>query len=549
MDTWKFKRLSLTAGLRWESMAANIDAEVDPAGRFAPARSVAPIDCNTIKGLGCWKDWLPRISGVYDVFGNHKTAIKASIGKFDSQYSTGFLGNFNPMTLQSETITSWNTAALGASCNPIVYNNLGPGPNPACYATGGFSPQGTLAASICPGCLGANPNVNFGLISNNGTGVGLDPNWHRDYNWQYQAGIQQEVMTGVTLNVNWFRRSAYQTALVLNQNAIPLSSWTPVQINNPLLGTPITVYNLNSSVTSIPAASLYETNAPQSLVRDTYTGYEFQGYARLKHGFFATFGYTLERQLARNCADGVSLSTPLQNPNNLRFCDWFGDSSLTYNGINIASLGTVSPPWANNFVGNAVIPVKWGIVSSFSFLSNNYPGSYQQNGPAGQATVDANNGYLPRTLSISSAKTAYPTGCVGCQTSLGAGQTCVTNPVTVGCAIDPGYNALQGAVSVNLLAPGAYRTARLNQLDISIKRTFKLKEKYTFEPTFQLYNLLNSNAAITQSTTVGSTTAPFLTPSQCASSTVSSNPQCGLGGNISNITTPRIMKLALIIKF
>lgn len=333
----------------------------------------------------------------------------------------------------------------------------------------------------------------------------------------------------------------------MNENALPFSAWTPYTINNPLNGTPITVYNLNPSITALPAANLHQTNVPQSLVRDVYTGYEFQGVGRLRHGIFATFGYTVERQLSRTCAANVTVATPLQNPNSLRYCDQFGDSSISFQGINIANLGAVSPPWANNFVGNAVVPVRWGIKFSASFISNNYQGTYG----------DANNGYLPRTIAIAS-KTAsvYPNGCVGCQNALGTAQTCTTNPVTVGCPIDPLYNSLQGSTTINLIPPGAYRTARLNQLDISITRTFRFKEKWTLQPEFQLFNLLNSNAAISQTTsipvnTTSTGTAPFLTPQQCAGAgfTGAALAQCGLGGNISTITTPRLMKLALIVRF
>jgi hypothetical protein len=542
MDTWKFKRLSITAGLRWEYLSANIDPENSSAGRFAPARSVPNIDCGIIKGMGCWKDWTPRVGAVYDVFGNHKTALKAGFGKYNSQYSSSFTGNFNPMALQMEVLTAWNTAGLGANCTPVNYPNLGPGPNPLCHSTGGFAPQGTPTSALCAGCLGPSPNPTFGAINGISTGVALDPNWHRDYNYQYSLGVQQEVFRGVTANFNWFRRSIYQGTLVLNENALPLSDWTPVQINNPLTGTPVTVYNLNSSITSLPAAHLYQTNAPQSLVRDTYVGYEFQGVVRGKRGMFATFGYTVERQLARNCVDGVSVSSPLQNPNALRYCDQFGSSSLSYDGINISSLGVVpSPPWANNFVANAVVPIKWGIRGSTSFISNNYQGNF-----------DADNGYLTRTISISSAKTSvYPNGCVGC---MPAGTACTAGPV-VGCPIDPGFNSLQGSTSVTLIPPGAYRTARVNQWDISLARTFRIKERYTLAPTIQWFNLLNSNAAISQATaipasTTGTGTAPFLTPQQCAANpAVASIPQCGLGGNISTITTPRLMKLALTIKF
>src|SRR5207245_4011783 len=52
MDTWHFKRLSVTAGLRWEYLSNEIQPESAPAGRFVPARSFTKVDCTTVKGLG-----------------------------------------------------------------------------------------------------------------------------------------------------------------------------------------------------------------------------------------------------------------------------------------------------------------------------------------------------------------------------------------------------------------------------------------------------------------------------------------------------------------
>jgi len=88
----------------------------------------------------------------------------------------------------------------------------------------------------------------------------------------------------------------------VNENGVPASSWTPFNIVNPLSGAPITVFNLSPSLTALPVASLLETNAPQSLVRNTYTGYEASVVGRLGHGAFATFGWTVDRQLDRSCA-------------------------------------------------------------------------------------------------------------------------------------------------------------------------------------------------------------------------------------------------------
>ena len=81
MDTWKFKRLSITPGIRWEYLSNQINAQSAPAGRFVPARNFAAVTCDSQKGLSCFKNWAPRLGVVYDLFGNHKTAIKAVVGE------------------------------------------------------------------------------------------------------------------------------------------------------------------------------------------------------------------------------------------------------------------------------------------------------------------------------------------------------------------------------------------------------------------------------------------------------------------------------------
>jgi hypothetical protein len=563
MDTWHIKRLSITAGIRFEYLAADVDPENAPAGRFAPARTVARIDCSTVKGLGCWHDWAPRIGVVYDLFGNHKTAIKGGFGKYNSQYSSGFTGAFNPLATQTQAVT-WNTntnPALGPVLNPAIPGqNCTPvtiagviAPNPDCYPVGGFAPQGTPSSNILPGHLGPSSNPLFGAVVGATTGVNLDPNFHRDYNYQYNVGLQQELRRGITLNVAWYRRSAYQAAFLVNGNGVPASSWSPFNIVNPLDGTPITIFNLSSTLTALPTQSLFQTNAPQSLTRNVYTGYETSVVGRLSHGVFFTAGWTMDRQLDRACAENVSVSKSLADPNTLRYCDMFGDSSLTFNGINVSSLGKLSPPWAQAFSAQASVPIYWGFVGSLSFLSNQYQGGFT--GAGGSGTL--NNGYLGRTISIASkTSSVYPNGSIGVAPSLAAGATCATAGPTVGCPIDPGFNALQGSETINLVAPGQVRTPRLNQLDLSFKRTFRFREKYVLEPTIQIFNLLNTNAAVTQSTSLSASyaatspgVAPFLTPQQCGSSSVGSFANCGLGGAVTTITNPRLVRLALMFRF
>jgi hypothetical protein len=518
MDTWHFKRLAITAGIRWEYLAAEIETENAPAGRFVSARSVPRTTCDTAKGMGCWKDWAPRLGIVYDVFGNHRTAVKAGFGKYNSQYSTGFTNNLNPMALVTQSV-AWSFAdpnAPGSHCAPTTFAGV-IAPNPLCFPTGSFSAAGALPG-VGGGTLGPSTNPAFGSVAA-GTGVNLDPNWHRDYNFQYNVALQQQLSSGVTFNFNWYRRSQYQQTLVLN-NAVPFSAWTPVTITNPLDGTPITVYNLTKPA---PSPALWQTNAPQSLVKNVYTGYEASVVARLSHGMFAIFGWTLDRNLDRSCAQSAGSFTTingnkLNDPNSLRYCDMFG--SL------YQELGKVpSPPWQNEFKVQGAIPIRWGVVGSASFYSNRYQGGFA---PTGGTSGVVNDGYLARTWTITPL-TKYPANCVGC---------------TPGALVDPGL--LQGAEVLNLVAPGRVLTPRLNQLDIGFKKTIKFQERYVLEPEAQIFNILNSSAAVTEATALGADASPFLPKSAC---TGSSPANCGLGGTVTVITNPRLLRLAVLFRF
>src|SRR2546428_487742 len=115
-----------------------------PAGRFVPARSFTKVDCTTVKGLGCFKTWSPRIGIIYDLFGNHKTALKAGFGKYNTPITPSILNNFNPMFL-----TPVNVPWAGA-------------PTTTCQSSGCY-PAG---AGFGQGNVGANPNPLFGILQN-----------------------------------------------------------------------------------------------------------------------------------------------------------------------------------------------------------------------------------------------------------------------------------------------------------------------------------------------------------------------------------------------
>jgi len=485
MDTWHFNRLSMTAGLRWEYLSAEIEPSSAPAGRFVPARNFARVDCNTVKGMGCFKNWSPRLGIVYDLFSNHRTALKAGFGKYNTPIVTSILNNFNPMFLTTVNIP-WNDANR---------NGIAEG------------------AGFAQGELGPNPNPLFGILQNRT----LDPNFQREYNLQYSAGIQQQVARGVTLNFNWNRRVDYQQVLTLN-NAVPASAWTPYEIVNPLDGTPITVFNLQPAYFGLPA-QVYQTNTRQSSRANTYNGFETSVTARLPRGAFLFGGWTIERQVDRDC-DMTAGTNLLNDPNSLRFCDWTG--SL------YQELGAIPGiPHRNEFKLVGSVPVGWGFEVNGSVYSNPV---YSTNFATNLAFNNTTQVYSPAAYFAGQTQGFYVVNWSITPTTRYPADCHCPNP---GGLVDPGLR--QGSELIPLVAPGSRLTPRLNQIDLGVRRVFHPRQNTTLSAQAEIFNVINANTVLTESETLGTSVAPYLPG--------------GIGGQPSAIANPRMLRLSLQLKF
>jgi hypothetical protein len=67
-----------------------------------------------------------------------------------------------------------------------------------------------------------------------------------------------------------------------------------------------------------------------------------------------------------------------------------------------------------------------------------------------------------------------------------------------------------------------------------------------FEPEIQVFNILNSNAAVTESVNLAGDAAQFLPKSPCGASAPAN---CGVGGAVTTITNPRLLRLAVLFRF
>ena len=177
-DQWRINRMTLNLGMRYEYVNAYAPAIDRPTSLLADAASFPEVDC-----LPCWHDINPSAAVAYDLFGNGKTAVKASIGKYASQV-TGFGNTFGPASaVVNSTTRAWTDS------------------------NGNFYPDCDLRTPALSGECGPMANQAFGQVQ---VRTNPDPNWitgwnKRGYAWETSASVDHELRPGVAVNVGYFR--------------------------------------------------------------------------------------------------------------------------------------------------------------------------------------------------------------------------------------------------------------------------------------------------------------------------------------------------------
>ena len=200
-DAWTMKRLTINAGVRFERFNGEIPAQDAPAGTFVPARHFNPIT-----NVPNWNTVVPRLAGVFDLFGNGKTAIKANASKYMARQAASFLTQLNPMRLNSE-VRSW---------------------------TDTFPDRIPQLTEIGP---------SLGTLDRGAT-VRIAPGLERPYQWEMTASVEQQLAANLGLTVSYYHRRYYKS-IVSENLALSPSDYIPVTIANPLDGSPFVVYNQN----------------------------------------------------------------------------------------------------------------------------------------------------------------------------------------------------------------------------------------------------------------------------------------------------------------
>ena len=446
-DRWTVRHLTLTGGVRVDRFHTYWDSNTLGPVQLAPNRNITFPAGDGVD----WKDISYRAGGAYDVFGNGKTAIKASFNKYlGAQFASSTFGNaLNPSTrIGVSTTRSWNDANKN------------------------FVPDCNLQTVTANGECGAMANQAFGQVGTlttnydsailNGWGI-------RDYSTELATSMQHQLLTRLSVEVGYYRRS-YGNFKVTDNLAVAASDFTQFSIVTPadprLPGgggqTISGLYNVNP-------AKFGQTNNLVTMASnygDQTLGWQGVDLSVAIRGWAgATFqgGLDTGKGISDDCQVLAQVPEMAVPPPAIG-----GVQGLTPGGAATTPFCHSESPWIHSLkgMGSYTLP-KIDVQVSGGFQST--PGQ-----PV-LATFNATNALTQPSLGRPLAGNA-------------------------------------SSVSVNLVQPGALYTDRMNQLDLRVGKIFRVAGRGKLSANFDLYNMLNSSAVVSQNNGYAPTSAAWQTP-------------------------------------
>ena len=172
-DSWTLNRLTVNYGLRFDFNKQTIAGQPAYVGRFANSQAYDDIEFPT------WADWSPRLSMIYDLSGNGKTAVRVGFNRFMTAQTTGFAQLYNPTAL-----TTFNLPWTDVNRDDIAQGERG-----CTYLTAGCEINF------------ANLPTNFGVRSL----ARFDENIQRPYSLPLNIGMSHELFPGISIAAEYLQ--------------------------------------------------------------------------------------------------------------------------------------------------------------------------------------------------------------------------------------------------------------------------------------------------------------------------------------------------------
>lgn len=289
-DRWTVNRTTLSYGLRYDHFKSSFpEQQIGPA-LLVPDRNFTLPATDGVS----WHDISPRVGVTHDLFGNGKTAVKATAGRYVTGRALRGTGD---------------TLVFGDQLNPAqrVVINANRSWNDA---NRNFVPDCNLLNLAANGECGVISNTAFGSLR---AASSYDPEilsgWgKRAYDWQFSAGVQQEVMPRVSVEVAYFRR-IYGNFSVIDDRARAASDFDQFSITAPADprlpgGGGYTIgglYNITPSKFSTPADNFITSADNYGTQTEHWNGFDLIANARPRPGLTLQGGMSAGRTTVDNC--------------------------------------------------------------------------------------------------------------------------------------------------------------------------------------------------------------------------------------------------------
>jgi Carboxypeptidase regulatory-like domain len=269
-DQWTHKRLTVNVGLRFDYLNSYVPASTLGPGPWVPNRSVTFPEVDNVPD---WKNVTPRLGASYDLFGNGKTAVKFSLGKY----------------LEGPNLTSFTRLANPAANIAVSATRTWSDAN------GDFIPQANELGPLNVATFGL-PNV---ITTYSPSALTT-----RGYNWEVTGAIQHELRPGVSVSVSYARRSYGNIRATQNQD-VTSASYSPYCVTAPtdprlpggggnqLCG----YYDVNQQFFGLTKNVIQVEPGAQ----DIYNGVDFTESVRLPRGITVTGGVSVGHEVVNNC--------------------------------------------------------------------------------------------------------------------------------------------------------------------------------------------------------------------------------------------------------
>jgi hypothetical protein len=293
-DRWTRNKLTMTYGLRYDYFSSSYPEQRIGPTTLAPTRNITfPAQ----SGLGALHDLSPRLGAVYDLRGDGKTALKASVNRYVLAMSpdVSFIQLANPSrNLVTSATRTWNDANRN------------------------YTPECNLLDGRANGECGALSNQNFGTVVTNLTyDTDTLTGWgKRNFNWEVSAGVQRELAPGVSADLTYFRRW-YGNFVLVDDLAIgpaDFDRFTIAAPSDPRLpgggGYEVEGYDIKPAKFGTPAQPFVTLSRKYGTQEDYWNGFDATVNARPRPGLFFQGGVSTGRRVEDNCDVIVKVDNP-----------------------------------------------------------------------------------------------------------------------------------------------------------------------------------------------------------------------------------------------